>query len=186
MLYPSRPLPLSPPHRSNPAPQNPTPPSKQPLCFLTIFCGVSGLTLTTLAALNSGRSASRCAAFSASTKFGMRWWTGRGNLHPHQHQTCVASGAVECGQGLRTYRALMCTLQVQVHPQQPQTRRFELCCISSCWGAVRDRECMHREMLCTLQVQVHPHNSHIHADLHCVASAAGGVRSGTGSACTGS
>lgn len=47
---------------------------------LTIFCGVSGLTLRVAAALNSGSSASRAAAASASTKLGMRWCTGRGNL----------------------------------------------------------------------------------------------------------
>lgn len=97
VLCPPRPPPLSPPppqiqcqcqRPPHPSTQ-PQPPSNTsyPTGWLTIFCGVSGLTLTTFAALNSGRSASRCAAFSASTKLGMRWCTGRGNLHPQQPQT---------------------------------------------------------------------------------------------------
>jgi hypothetical protein len=50
---------------------------------LTIFWGVSGLTLMVAAALNSGSSARRSAAASASTKLGMRWCTGRGKLSGH-------------------------------------------------------------------------------------------------------
>mmetsp|Transcript_150411 Transcript_150411/g.464119 ORF Transcript_150411/g.464119 Transcript_150411/m.464119 type:complete len:232 (-) Transcript_150411:262-957(-) len=44
----------------------------------TDFCGVSGFTLTTFAALNSGSPATRRPVSADPLKLGILWWTGRG------------------------------------------------------------------------------------------------------------